>query len=69
MMDAFDFTPVPGAKSFTEILLTGISHAGGLAMLAAEELETLGGWHLLRAVDAKVWAQLCRHILKADPLH
>jgi hypothetical protein len=55
-------------KTYTEILLTGIPHAGGLAMLAAEELETLGRWEQLRDVDAGIRAQLCRFILKNDPL-
>lgn len=66
----FDFSPTPGpTKSFTEILLTGIPHAGGLAMLAAEELETLGGWSQLRSVDPGIWAQLCRFILKNAAPH
>jgi hypothetical protein len=61
--------PTMRPKNYTEILLTGVQHAGGLAQLAAEELETLGGWDQLRSVDANLWAQLCHFIMKDAPLH
>jgi len=66
----YEFDPdYVATKTWVDILATGIPHAGGLAMLAAEELETLGGWNRVRSVDPKIWAQLCRHILKNDTLH
>lgn len=63
----YDFTPTPGgAKTFTQIFLDGV-HNGALPMLAAQELQTLGGWHQLRSVDPEIWSQLCRYILTNAP--
>jgi hypothetical protein len=56
--------PKTRPKAFTEIVAAGIRHAGGLAMLAAQELETLGGWSQLCSVGPNAWAQLGRHVLK-----